>query len=81
MAVRLGIDDLGEGGLPFEDCPPPFLLDFSLGNRRFERFRQPLNSGYRRFNRLTTRNSLLDPISIMGGTVRERWNVRHNDSG
>ena len=31
MDVRLGIDLCG-GGLPFEDGPPLFLFDFTLGN-------------------------------------------------
>jgi len=50
----------GEGELPFEDRPPLVLLNLTLGNGRIQRFRQPFDSGYQRFNRLTTRHCLLE---------------------
>ena len=58
MTVRLGIGH-GEGGLPFEDRPPLFLLDLTPENRLTHQSCQPFDSGYQRIYRLATRHCFL----------------------
>ena len=50
---------LREGELPFENCPPLFLIVFALGNRCAQRFCQLFDPWYQRHYRFAARNRLL----------------------
>lgn len=51
--------DLREDGLLFEDSPPLLLLDFTLGNRFAQQFRQLFDLGHQRLYRFSARDSFL----------------------